>query len=148
MPNWTFSPLLPRHLDQICLLEQRCFSVPWSRMALESELDNPLAPWVVCLQGEQVVGYIGCLTAADQGEITNVAVLPEARRQGIAWAMLTRALEILGRRGVEQVFLEVRESNLPARALYERAGFSQVGRRRHYYAKPEEDALILGRKLI
>ncbi len=144
----TFGPLEEKWLDQMAALERDCFSLPWSREALANELKREDAPYVICFQGKTLLGYIGCRIAIDEGEITNVAVSPQARRRGVGRRMLDQAMLLLKNRGVRQVFLEVRESNLPAQRLYEQAGFVPVGRRRHYYIKPEEDALLLGRELI
>ena len=85
--------------------------------------------------------------AGDEGEIANLAVAPSARRHGIGAALLDASLGEARRRGVKQVYLEVRESNAAARALYERRGFSVVGRRKRYYRHPDEDALLLRRTI-
>ena len=144
-----FSPLLPIHIDQMVIIEQECFSVPWSRDALMEELDNPCAHYVVCTDTEgNVVGYIGSRIVLDEADITNVAVRPQYRRRGIAARLVSMMLEQMAEKGVVSVLLEVRESNLPAQKCYERAGFTVVGRRKNYYELPKEDALLMGRQLI
>ncbi|MBR5536853.1 MAG: ribosomal protein S18-alanine N-acetyltransferase [Clostridia bacterium] len=144
-----FSPLCPTHIDDMEAIEVECFSVPWSREALEDELDNPYARYVVCTDTEgNVVGYIGSRIVLDSADITNVAVRPRYRRRGIGFELVTRMLEQMKALGVASVLLEVRESNLPAQNCYARAGFAVVGRRKNYYELPKEDALLMGRELL
>ncbi len=144
-----FSPLQPAHIDQMAEIEIECFSVPWSREALLEELDNPNAHYVVCTDSAgNVVGYVGSRIVLDEADITNVAVRPQYRRQGIGLVLVQGMLEMMQAVGVRYVLLEVRESNLPAQNCYARAGFTVVGRRKKYYEKPEEDALLMGRELV
>lgn len=144
-----FSPLLPPHIDQMVMIEQECFSVPWSREALMEELDNPCAHYVVCTDKEgNVVGYIGSRIVLDEADITNVAVRPQYRRRGIGLKLVTIMLGLMKHMGVASVLLEVRESNLPAQNCYAQAGFTVVGRRKNYYELPKEDALLMGRELV
>ena len=144
-----FSPLLPAHIDQMAEIEIECFSVPWSRETLLEELDNPYAHYVVCTDGDgNVVGYIGSRIVMDEADITNVAVRPQYRRKGIGFALVSAMLDRMTAGGVRYVLLEVRESNQPAQNCYARAGFTVVGRRKKYYEKPEEDALLMGRELV
>ena len=145
----TFGPLRPEHINDMERIEVECFSVPWSREALEDELDNPYARYVVCTDPNgKVVGYIGSRIVLDSADITNVAVRPQYRRQGIGYDLVTRMLEQMAGLGVTSVLLEVRESNLPAQNCYARAGFTVVGRRKNYYELPKEDALLMGRELL
>ena len=90
-----------------------------------------------------VRGYLIGRDAAGSGEILNLAVDPDHRRRGIARALLDRGLAELARRGADEVFLEVRESNASAQQLYRGAGFRPVGVRADYYRQPREDALVL-----
>jgi len=91
----------------------------------------------------QIVGYVVALEAADEGEILNLAVAEAGRRRGLGRALVEAIVAALTDRGVRQVFLEVRESNAPARALYAGFGFKEVGRRKAYYRRPVEDAMVL-----
>ena len=138
-------PMAAEHLDRLEQLERMCFSRPWSKKMLAEELENQCAAFLVAQDGEtgQVIGYAGLLVVADEGYITNVAVLPEYRRQGVA-AKLLAVFENFAR-GNHLAFLtlEVRPSNAAAIALYESFGFRQAGRRKNYYDLPKEDALIL-----
>ena len=139
-----FSPLLPAHIDQMEQIEIECFSVPWSREALEEELENPYAHYVVCTDGAgNVLGYIGSRIVLDSADITNVAVRPQYRRRGIARQLVGRMLEQMAEKGVAGVLLEVRESNLPARKLYESFGFISLGQRKNFYQNPPEAGVIM-----
>lgn len=131
------------HVAQIAALEKTCFSDPWSERSVASELENKLAYWLVALEGEAVAGYIGSQTVMDETDMMNVAVSPDYRRQGIAEALVNGLVDALRERGSHCLTLEVRTSNEPAKALYEKLGFTQIGRRPNYYRNPREDALIL-----
>ena len=131
------------HVAQVAALERICFSDPWSENSVASELNNPLSLWLVAVDGETVAGYIGSQSVEGEADMMNVAVHPDYRRQGLG-AQLVVALEnALRERQVYSLSLEVRASNAPARALYEKLGFLQVGCRPNYYRHPKEDGLIL-----
>lgn len=138
-------PMNADHLEELEKLERICFSRPWSRKMLAEELENQCAAFLVAQNSitQQVMGYAGLLVMADEGYITNVAVFPEFRRQGVA-AKLIAVFENFAR-GNKLAFLtlEVRPSNTAAIALYKGFGFEEVGRRKNYYDLPKEDALIL-----
>ncbi len=139
----TLTPMTEAHVHAVAALEQQCFSDPWSENSVRGELDNPLSLWLVAQDGERLVGYAGSQTVLDEADVMNVAVDPAYRRQGIALRLLTGLQAALAAQGVHSLTLEVRASNAPAIALYERLGYFQAGRRPHYYFKPKEDALIL-----
>ena len=133
----------PQHVPQVAALEQECFSDPWSEESVALELDNPLSLWLVCLEGERVLGYVGSQTVLDETDMMNVAVSPGFRRRGIAENLIETLILTLKPRGSCSLSLEVRASNAPAIALYRKLGFVQVGRRPNYYRHPKEDGLIL-----
>ena len=135
------------HVPQVAQLEKLCFPDPWSERSIASELTNKLALWLVAEENGAVAGYIGSQTVPDESDMMNVAVHPDFRRQGIAEALVTALCEALKKQGSVSLTLEVRASNEPAKALYEKLGFEQVGRRPNYYRNPKEDALIL-RKML
>ncbi len=131
------------HIPAVSQLEIENFSEPWSENSLRSELTNPLALWVVATDGDRVLGYVGSQIVPDEADMMNLAVSKYCRRMGIGEGLVMNLLEKLKEREVRVLSLEVRASNLPAIALYEKLGFLQVGRRPGYYTKPKEDALIL-----
>ena len=136
-------PMNASHVPQIAQLEKRCFSDPWSEKSIASELDNPLSVWLVAVDGGQLIGYVGSQTVLGETDMMNLAVAPEARRQGTGRALVLALVDALTEKGSHSLMLEVRVSNTPAQKLYESLGFSQVGRRPKYYVNPREDALIL-----
>ena len=131
------------HISQIAKLEAVCFSDPWSEKSIASELTNPLSLWLVALDGQTVAGYIGSQSVMGEADMMNVAVNPDYRRQGIAAELVTRLVSALADGGNHSLALEVRESNQPAVALYQKLGFVQIGLRPGYYRNPKEGALIL-----
>ena len=138
-------PMAAEHLDRLEQLERMCFSRPWSKKMLAAELDNQCAAFLVAVEPEteKAVGYAGLLVVADEGYITNVAVDPSCRRQGVAAQLLQVFDNFAKGNHLAFLTLEVRPSNAAAIALYEGFGFREVGRRRNYYDLPKEDALIL-----
>ena len=131
------------HVAQVAALETLCFSDPWSENSVASELNNVLSLWLVALDGETVVGYVGSQSVLGESDMMNVAVHPDYRRQGIAEKLVNELAAALKKRGNHCLSLEVRASNEPAQKLYEKLGFRQVGRRPNYYRNPKEDACIL-----
>ena len=142
--NVRIVPMNADHLDEVAELERICFSVPWSRNMLAEELDNLLSAFLVALDdNDKVVGYAGVQIILDEGYITNVAVRPECRRQGIAAKLLQVFLDFAKANKLAFLTLEVRASNYDAIALYGSRGFRSVGRRKNYYEHPKEDAIIM-----
>ena len=135
------------HVTQVAELEKRCFPDPWSERSIASELSNQLALWLVAEDNGVVAGYIGSQTVPDESDMMNVAVHPDYRRRGIAEALVNTLCDALKERGSVSLTLEVRASNEPAKTLYEKLSFEQVGRRPNYYRNPKEDALILKKML-
>ena len=135
------------HVASVAQLEKLCFSDPWSEKSIASELTNKLALWLVAEEDGEVAGYIGSQTVPDESDMMNVAVHPDCRRRGIAEALVNALCKALKERGSVSLTLEVRASNDPAKALYDKLGFEQVGRRPNYYRNPKEDALILKKML-
>lgn len=132
---------------QLADLERLCFSDPWSISAFEYELKNPLSLWLVAVESDRVLGYVGSQTVMPESDIMNIAVLPEFRKQGIGEKLILKLMNELSQAGATSISLEVRASNAPAISLYEKLGFSQIGRRPGYYRHPREDALILRKEL-
>lgn len=141
----TIEPVLFGDLGAIAELEKAAFSDPWSLASFQSVLAEPAAYVAAARERESdgVAGYVVAWFAADEGEIANLAVREPTRRRGIGAALLDAALEEAGRRGAANMYLEVRESNEAARALYASRGFEEIGRRKKYYRHPVEDAVVL-----
>ena len=144
--NYNIVPMTTDHLDAIAELEKRCFADPWSRRMLVDQLENACAATIVA-QGEDgtILGYASLLAVLDEGYINNIAVAPEYRRQGVA----SQLLDVFTRFGegnkLAFLTLEVRDGNAPARALYAKHGYEEVGRRKNYYDHPKEDAILMSR---
>ena len=134
--------LTAAHLAQVAELEQLCFADPWSEKALELLLGDG-AYGAVCLQEGRVMAYGGVLWAPFEGQITNIATHPNARRCGMGAAVLEHLIAVAIERGCEQLSLEARVSNTPAISLYERYGFEKMGLRRGFYKHPTEDAYVM-----
>ena len=140
-------PMNADHLDEVAELERICFSTPWSRNMLAEELDNLLSAFLVALDDrDRVVGYAGVQVILDEGYITNIAVRPECRQQGIAGKLLQVFLDFAQANQLAFLTLEVRASNHTAIMLYGSRGFRSVGRRKNYYEHPKEDAIIMTRE--
>lgn len=137
----TVVPMQERHLAGLAEIEKACFHAPWSADMLREELGKGL--FLVAEQDGAAVGYVGCQTVLDEGYITNVAVSPGCRRQGIGRALIGALVSCAKAQGLAFVTLEARASNMPAIALYENAGFQKVGVRKNFYTAPAEDALLM-----
>ena len=131
------------HVPSVAALEAICFSDPWSENSVASELNNPLSLWLIAVEDETVVGYVGSQTVMGETDMMNVAVHPNHRRQGVARSLIAALVQALKDLESHSLTLEVRASNEPAIALYTDLGFTEAGRRRNYYRNPKEDALIL-----
>lgn len=137
-------PMTSEHLDQVARIEQLCFSDPWSRRMLSEHLENECAATLVAITPDgTILGYAGLLVVLDEGYITNVAVCPEYRRQGIAGELLGVFRRFAEGNNLAFLTLEVRESNAPARALYSKYGYAEVGVRKNYYDHPKENAILM-----
>lgn len=139
-------PMDRGHIPQILELERACFSAPWTETMLSDALFDPQASFIVAQDEEgNVVGYAGLHVIVDEGYIDNVAVEPDARRHGVASALLDVFCRF-GAANLAFLTLEVRSSNAPAISLYEKFGFFRAGLRKGYYQHPREDAVIMTRE--
>lgn len=131
---------------QVAEIEKQNFSHPWTERMLQDALDDMLTSFICALGDNGVVmGYAGITVVAGEGYINNVAVRQEYRKQGIASELLNVFIRFAQAQGVEFITLEVRVSNVPAKQLYMKHGFTQVGRRKDYYDDPKEDAILMTR---
>lgn len=142
--SYRLVPMSPELIPQIAELERQCFSRPWTEQMLLEELDNLTASFIAAVgDNGQVLAYAGMSVVAGEGYIDNVAVRKEYRRQGIAQSLLGVFLRFGNAHQLTFLTLEVRASNTPAKQLYLKHGFEQVGRRKDYYDAPKEDAIIM-----
>ena len=129
---------------EIFAIEMECFSIPWSLDSIETELLNEDKKlYYVVEDANGVVGYAGAWLVYDEGQITNIAIRPSARRQGFGAKLTSALIEECFKRGMHEIFLEVRISNLSALSLYRKLGFTVKGMRKNYYSEPKEDAYIM-----
>ena len=144
MSDYHISQAREELLPQLQQIEQRSFSVPWTEAMLRLQLD-PNSHVFLTAETEEglVAGYVGMMYVLDEGYISNVAVAPEHRRRGVADLLLDALAERARELRLRFLTLEVRRSNGPAIALYQKHGFSVVGQRKDYYEKPREDALLM-----
>ncbi len=129
--------------DEVAAVEKECFTVPWSRESFWSEVQNENTLYLVATAGGKIVGYMGAWLLQGEAQITNVAVHPAYRRQGVGETILREFTAAVKERGVTAMTLEVRPSNEAALALYAKFGFKDYGRRKGYYLDNGEDAIIM-----
>lgn len=136
-------------LKQVVRIEKASFADPWTEDSFRRLLTGRPAIFLVAIfpPDEAVAGYAVAFSVREDAEVLNLAVDPTFRGKGLAGQMLDAVLIELGTCGVRTAFLEVRESNRAARALYRSRGFAEIGRRQAYYRRPVEDALVLRRFL-
>lgn len=140
-------PMRETDLRQVLHIERRSFTIPWSDATFRGLLRRQSTALLVAERAGKIFGYAVLWFAADEAELGDMAVLPEARGRGLGRWLLDGALAEAARRGAKRVYLEVRESNTAARRLYERAGFERAGVRPDYYSEPKEDAILMTRPL-
>lgn len=130
-------------LDQVMTLERQIFSRPWSEGSMASALQQQETIYLVDEIEGKIRGYLGIWCMAEDGDLCNMAVAEQARRGGVATDLLEKGMAYCRKQGVHRVVLEVRESNLPAKTLYQKMGFISIGVRKQYYSDPQEDAVIM-----
>ncbi len=131
-----------RDIEAVAILEAENFSEPWSANSFIEEIRKETSLYIVAYEGETLVGICGLVTSFDEGEVLNVSVAKEYRKQGIAYQMLQHLLNEGESKGIKHFTLEVREGNVPARTLYEKLGFVCEGIRPNFYRNPAENAAI------
>nr|WP_285846834.1 ribosomal protein S18-alanine N-acetyltransferase [Priestia koreensis] len=135
-------------IDQVVGIEQLSFSTPWSKEAFVNELtQNQFSKYVVMEENDVIIGYCGLWVIIDEGHITNVAILPSHRGQGLGEKLMRKVMELSMEFGARTLTLEVRVSNHVAQSLYKKLGFEAGGLRRNYYTDSQEDALVMWVKL-
>lgn len=145
---FTFREMREEDIDQILIVEQESFTLPWSREAFYNELHhNQYAVYIVLEEEGKIIGYGGVWIVLDEAHITNIAVLPEYRGKKLGEALLKKVLDMAKEKGAETATLEVRVSNTPARSLYRKMGFQEGGIRKKYYTDNQEDGIVMWVKL-
>lgn len=134
-------------VDEVAEIERICFSMPWSKELIAQELLNKNAYYQCAIIDGKLVGYMGMWKICDEGHITNVAVLPDYRKKGIASLLISKIIEICKCSEINNLTLEARESNIEAIHLYEKFGFESAGKRPNYYQRPTESAVIMWKKI-
>ncbi len=146
-PRIRFEPLKETHFDAIMAIEAEAYPEAWTRGMFRDELRSRLSVFHVMLRGDEVAGYGGFWIVLDEAHITSVTVRKTDRGKGFGRLLLRFLLDIARERGARMATLEVRASNRVARLLYESEGFRQVGLRRGYYSKSNEDAVVMLKEL-
>ena len=141
--NVVFREMRKADVGRVHEMECACFRTPWSKLSLMGELRNDIAVYLVAECNGIVAGYGGMWVLYDEAHVTNIAVMPDFRRNGIARALMLQLMEHAIARGATSMTLEVRESNLPAQTLYAQLGFVQNGFRPRYYTDTGEGAKLL-----
>lgn len=148
MQSLTVTQTTPDHIDSILDIEKLSFSNPWSRESFASTLKRPDTNTVLtALENGVPIGYVCLFHLFEEGEILNIAVHPEHRKNGVAQTLIDRAFELFKGKNVNRVTLEVRVSNENAKRLYIKNGFEQFLIRKNYYTSPAEDGIIMQKNL-
>ena len=127
----------------IAELERQIFSDPWSEESITATISTEGSMCYSAISDGELVGYIIARQIPPEGEIYRIATHPQKRRRGIAARLLLYAIKTERGRGLESLFLEVREENTPARKLYTECGFAEIGIRKNYYKNPDDNAIIM-----
>lgn len=133
----------PEDADAVAAIEAASFSVPWTRQSFWEEASNDMAYYLIAEECGRIAGYAGIWLVADEAQVMNIAVSPACRGLGIGAMLMTGLICAAKERGAERMTLEVRPSNIHARALYESFGFTSAGVRPGYYLDNGEDAIIM-----
>lgn len=136
--------LSEKYIKDVAQIEKACFSKPWDEISIAAELKNEFSEFYIAVENGTAVGFVGLYALTDEADIVRVGVLPQYRNRGIARAVLTKSLENVD----GDVFLDVRESNVPAISLYRSLGFYDTGVRKDYYSDPEENAVLMKRDAV
>ena len=141
--TWTTKRMTEEDVAAVAALEAANFSRPWSYDAFFQTLSDENYIVIIAKDADALLGYCVLLCTGDEADITNVCTAPEARGRGVAMDMLNALMEAGCDRGVKEFFLEVREGNVPARSLYTKLGFEEIGLRKNYYEEPKEHAVLM-----
>ncbi len=135
------------HAEEITRIEKESFSAPWSDASIRSAIEDDVVNCVCLLKDGKTAGYAMFAFVCDEGELLNIAIDPAYRGEGLGSAILSHIIQTGKALGCENMFLEVRRSNLPAATLYRKFGFEVIGERKNYYRSPTEDALVMALRM-
>lgn len=130
-------------ISGVCMLEEECFSQPWSYNAFLSEYENENAVTLVAIEDMEIIGFVNAHFLLDNMDINNIAVTYKKRQQNVASMLLDELIKRAKQKKIDTITLEVRQSNQAAINLYEKFGFKKVGHRKDFYQSPKEDAFIM-----
>lgn len=134
---------VPADAKEIAIAEAEIFSDPWSERDITDAITQSGSMCYTALSDGKVVAYIIARQISPEGEIYRIATLPDYRRRAIAYRLLDYAVKCERGKGLESLFLEVREKNIPARNLYKSYGFREIGMRKNYYKNPTDNAIVM-----
>ncbi len=146
--TWTTKRMTEEDVAAVAALEAANFSRPWSYDSFFQTLSDENYIVIIAKDADALLGYCVLLCTGEEADITNVCTTPEARGKGVATGMLTALMEAGESRGITEFFLEVRESNTPARSLYTKLGFEEIGLRKNYYEEPREHAVLMKKGIL
>jgi len=135
--------MVAEDVNQVVEIEKKTFSLPWSKAGFQSGMQMLGSCFLVAVEDNQIVGYVGMYTSFDEGEITNVAVEKKVQNQGIGKKLVNESIKWCEKNKINQLILEVRKSNEGAIHLYQSLGFEIIGNRKGFYEHPTEDGLVM-----
>lgn len=144
----SFRRMEPADLDAVLAIEYIVYPFPWSRGNFTDSLNSGYSCWVAELDG-RLAGYCVIMLVVDEAHLLNISIAQPLQRRGLGRELLQFAGDVSQQHGANMLFLEVRESNMPARRLYESDGFNEMAVRRNYYpaAGGREHAILMGKNL-
>lgn len=148
MSSYKIESMNVSHVEGIFEVSKLSLPEAWNIESIEKELSNKLAKYLVALDGNTVIGFVGMWIVFDEGDITNIAVHPAYRKQGIGNLLMNSLIALCKENNITSLTLEVRESNLPAQNLYKKHEFTEEGIRKNFYDNPKENAIIMWRHNI
>ncbi|MFA5105005.1 MAG: ribosomal protein S18-alanine N-acetyltransferase [Candidatus Margulisiibacteriota bacterium] len=138
-----FEPAVLENIDEMLKIEKKSFASHWNRQTFFDELSAENGYYIVIKDNDRIMGYSGFRYVLDEAHITTLAVHHKFRKKGIGSKLIEQLIKDAKARGLKKLFLEVRQSNMPAQKIYKRLGFKVLDRRREYYQHPVEDALVM-----
>lgn len=148
MSSYKIELMNSSHIEGVFEVSKLSLKETWNKESIEKELSNKLAKYLVALDGDNVVGFVGMWIVFDEGDITNIAVHPNYRKQGIGNLLMNNLISLCKENKINSLTLEVRESNIKAQNLYKKHEFKEEGLRKNFYDNPKENAIIMWRHNI